>query len=116
MSGGQSEPQPSRVHAPVCGACGQHFSRDAPPSPFDGEPLAVASGYNPGADPLLGVLIAGRYEVEQVLGEGGMGTVYRVRHRTLGKAFALKVMRADLAEKRDLAERFTREARAAASI
>ena len=33
-----------------------------------------------------------RYDVEAVLGEGGMAVVYRVRHRTLGTAHALKVL------------------------
>ncbi|MEZ4374626.1 MAG: serine/threonine-protein kinase [Polyangiaceae bacterium] len=58
----------------------------------------------------------GRYEVLGVLGEGGMGTVYRVRHTTLGRAFALKVLRKDLAGDRELAARFIQEAKAAASV
>ena len=37
-------------------------------------------------------IIADRYRVEEPIGEGGMGRVYRVRHRQLGKPFALKLM------------------------
>src|SRR6266516_2705033 len=90
---------PSAIEAVVrrCPTCQQHFSGDARFCPFDGDPLAVAEGYRPESDPLLGKLIDGRYEVESVLGEGGMGSVYAVRHRALDKRFAMKVMRADLA-------------------
>jgi len=99
-----------------CPTCNQHFSGDASFCPFDGDPLVVAVGYRPEADPLIGKLVDGRYEVESVLGEGGMGTVYCVRHRALEKRFALKVMRADLALEGELAARFIQEAKAAAAI
>jgi serine/threonine-protein kinase len=99
-----------------CPTCRQHFSGDARFCPFDGDPLEVAEGYRPDADPLLGKLIEGRYEVESVLGEGGMGSVYAVRHRALDKRFAMKVMRADLAKQGELAARFIQEARATAAI
>src|SRR5262245_45788571 len=102
--------------ARVCRTCGQHFSGDARFCPFDGDPLEPSTSYRPESDPLLGKLIDGRYEVEAVLGEGGMGSVYRARHRALDKRFALKVMRADLARQGDLAMRFIQEARAAATI
>jgi serine/threonine-protein kinase len=99
-----------------CATCKQHFSGDARFCPFDGDPLEVSEGYRPEADPLLGKLVEGRYEVESVLGEGGMGSVYAVRHRALDKRFAMKVMRADLAKQGELAARFIQEARATAAI
>jgi eukaryotic-like serine/threonine-protein kinase len=99
-----------------CPTCQQHFSGDARFCPFDGDPLVVAEGYRPESDPLLGKLIEGRYEVESVLGEGGMGSVYAVRHRALDKRFAMKVMRADLAKQGELAARFIQEARATGAI
>ncbi|HMJ51046.1 MAG TPA: protein kinase [Polyangiaceae bacterium] len=99
-----------------CPSCMQHFTGDARFCPFDGDALEAAPGYRPDADPLIGTIIDGRYEVECVLGEGGMGTVYGVRHRSLDKRFALKVMRADMAQQDELAERFIQEARSAAAI
>jgi serine/threonine-protein kinase len=99
-----------------CPTCNQHFSGDARFCPFDGDPLVAAVGYRPEADPLIGKVVDGRYEVESVIGEGGMGSVYCVRHRALEKRFALKVMRADLATEGELAARFIQEAKAAAAI
>jgi serine/threonine-protein kinase len=100
-----------------CPVCRQHFSgSDARFCPFDGEPLVGASDWNPSADPLLGAIVDKRYEVVEVLGEGGMGTVYRVRHAALGREFALKALRRELATDRDLSARFIQEARAAAAV
>ncbi len=60
--------------------------------------------------------MAERYRVEGLLGEGGMGAVYRVEHQHMRKAFALKVLHRSLLNRPDLVARFEREARAAGSI
>jgi eukaryotic-like serine/threonine-protein kinase len=98
-----------------CGECGQRFGADATFCPFDGAMLAPTD-WSPAGDPLLNKVIDGRYEVVGVLGEGGMGTVYQVRHTALDRLFAMKVLRRDLARDADLAARFMREARATASV
>lgn len=100
----------------ICEKCRSRFSGDARFCPFDGEPLRLALETEQVEDPLLGSVVDDRYEVQAVLGEGGMGTVYRAKHRVLGRPFALKVLRADLSRDSDLGVRFTREAKAAASI
>ena len=64
-----------------------------------------------------GAIIAGKYQLVSVLGEGGMGSVWVAKNRTLDVEIALKLMRAELAENVEgIAERMLQEARAAASI
>jgi serine/threonine-protein kinase len=98
-----------------CPECGTGFGVEAAFCPFDGIALQ-ASTWDPTRDPLSGTVVDQRYEVIAPLGEGGMGTVYRVRHVTLDRMFAMKVLRRDLAADRGLAARFLQEARATAAI
>jgi serine/threonine-protein kinase len=104
-----------RPRARRCPACQQAFSGEARFCPFDGDLLVEAPDWNPSADPLIGQVVDGRYEVVSVIGEGGMGTVYEVRHTSLGRRFALKVLRRDIADAEHTA-RFIQEAKAAAAI
>jgi serine/threonine protein kinase len=61
--------------------------------------------------------VIGNYRIVEPLGEGGMGTVYRVDHIALGRSYALKVLRSRVFEKDPTAgQRFLREARAAARV
>lgn len=99
-----------------CSQCGQHFAAGDRFCPFDGEPLVRATDWDPRGDPLLDRVVDGRYHIEAVIGQGGMGTVYRVRHVLLDKMLALKALRADLARDPEIADRFIHEARTAASV
>ena len=58
----------------------------------------------------------GAYTVESRIGEGGMGEVWLSRHPTLERLTVLKKLRKDLAGMSEIAERFAREARAAAAV
>lgn len=61
-------------------------------------------------------ILAGRYELLEVIGRGGMGLVYRGRDRVLERTVAVKVLPFEHAENPILVERFSREARAIASL
>jgi len=61
-------------------------------------------------------LVLGDYVLLDELGEGGMGKVYRARHRRLDTDVALKVMSASVLDNTDAVQRFEREARVAASL
>ena len=58
----------------------------------------------------------GRYEIVSLLGQGGMGAVYRARDSQLGREVAVKVLLRNLAEDADALARFEREAKAVASL
>ncbi len=68
------------------------------------------------AVPLAPGVELGRYRLEQVLGSGGMGEVWRATDRELDRAVALKVLRADLANDEQASARLVREARALAKL
>ncbi len=67
-------------------------------------------------DPRIGTLLAGRYVVEEVIGEGGMATVYRARLKLVDRPVAVKIMNPMLATDPIVRERFRREARSAQKL
>ena len=60
--------------------------------------------------------VGARYEVLDLVGAGGMGVVFRARHRELGNMVAIKVLPPEVAESRIREERFRREAQLAAHL
>jgi len=56
-----------------------------------------------------GTLLAGRYEILQLLGRGGMGAVYKAKDRELDRLVALKLIRPDLARNPQMLQRFKQE-------
>jgi serine/threonine-protein kinase len=67
-------------------------------------------------DALIGQVLDGRYQIEKILGEGGMGLVYKARHVTLGKPLAIKVLRAEVSKDQEIVQRFRQEAQSATAI
>ena len=64
----------------------------------------------------VGELIAGRYELEELVGEGGMSSVYRAHDVVLERLVALKILHEHFSHDAEYVERFRREARALARL
>src|SRR5215218_8218709 len=67
------------------------------------------------ADAHIGRIVAG-YRIEERIGRGGMGVVYRAEHLNLRRRAAIKLIAPELAESGGFHERFSREARIAAAL
>src|SRR3954468_4149956 len=67
-------------------------------------------------DPLVGSVLAERYEIVRRIGEGGMGAVYEARHAVIGKRAAVKVLLEKFLSKSDFVARLLQEARLASAI
>jgi eukaryotic-like serine/threonine-protein kinase len=94
----------------ACARCDLRYPADALFCFLDGAELTDIR------DPLIGATIAGRYLVEEVIGQGGMATVYRARQNLVDRACAVKVMNRVLAADATVRERFRREAKNTQSL
>jgi len=83
------------------------------PTVVDAGPVAPRPQSFIAEQPVLqpGVLLAQRYQIMQMLGEGGMGAVYKAQDRELNRVVALKVIRPDLARNPAIVARFKQELR-----
>jgi len=100
------DPDATLVDSDATIAPGTSFRRTpaAPP------PSSRISGTQDSAAVLqIGDLLGGRYEILQLLGEGGMGAVYKARDRELDRFVALKVIRPELASNPSILARFKQE-------
>jgi serine/threonine protein kinase len=93
-----------------CPRCKTVFITGAQFCGVDGERLVESA-----RDPLIGATID-RYTISEKLGAGGMACVYRARHDTIGKDFAIKLLYGEMASDKELVERMRREAKAASQI
>jgi serine/threonine-protein kinase len=64
----------------------------------------------------IGSIVEDRYRIEEQLGEGAMGVVYRGRHVKVGRTVAIKVLHDHLVRNPEMVDRFEREARIAARL
>lgn len=67
-------------------------------------------------DPLVGSTLSERYRIDELIGSGAMGRVYRAEHVLMRKTVAIKVLHQELTNVAEITQRFEREARAAAQI
>lgn len=94
----------------TCWQCGSTYDAGTRLCPEDGTRL-VALSLAANHDPLLGQTIDERYRVDGVIGEGGMGTVYRARDLSQERDVAMKVLKADYLRDQNIRRRFMDEAR-----
>ncbi len=71
---------------------------------------------DPFGDQMTGKLLAGRYELIRVIGDGGMGIVYRAKDKRLGRDVAVKLLLPRWSQDKATRARFVREARVAAQL
>src|SRR5580658_8494790 len=91
---------------------------DGAPEPAEG---ALAKRERPSARPggpqsLVGAVLGGRYLIERLIGEGGMGAVYQAEHTHMHKRLAVKVLHPEMSRLPEVVARFEREAMVAAHI
>ncbi len=83
--------------AEICFACGARLPRE-------------------GAESLLGRVVFGAYELQELVGEGGMALVYKARHQLTGQIVAVKMLPPELASYPEVRARFVDEARTLARL
>ncbi len=82
----------------------------------DDPPMVGADTIQTSPDALIGTVIDDRYQLESILGDGGMGIVYAGRHIELNRPLAVKVLRREIALSKSSLRRFEREAQAATAL
>jgi eukaryotic-like serine/threonine-protein kinase len=94
-----------------CGECGTRLVPSESPEAYQTQTMETSS-----IELSRGAVFAGRYEVLDELGSGGMGKVYRVYDRKLEEEAAVKVIRPEIAADRKTIERFKNELKVARKI
>lgn len=98
----------------ICPQCNKSYDDTAKICPHDGKPLLeIVPLYN---DPLIGQTLANRFLILEMLGEGGMGKVYKALHKHMERICALKLLSSQSTNKEAEVIRFKREAQMAGKI
>ncbi|MCU1281838.1 MAG: hypothetical protein JWM53_5384, partial [bacterium] len=95
-------------------ACNSRYDEGGAFCSRDGTPL-VKDPQGMKTD-LVGQILADRYRVVRLIGEGGMGQVYEAQHVNINKRFALKLLRPEIVSNAEAVARFRQEAWSASSI
>ena len=108
-------------HLESCDECGHKLAEVGTDTYSDLLRLPVTEAHIGVIEPLSAELPSemrnhGRYEIQELLGRGGMGVVYRAVHRMMHRSVALKLIRPEFLASPEAVERFRREVRAAAQL
>jgi serine/threonine protein kinase len=96
----------------VCAECQKEFADNSRFCPFCGAVATVGAA----ADPYLGKMVAGKFKIEKLLGQGGMGKVYLALNVALDQKVVLKVLLPEYGQDPDTVKRFQHEGRAASRL
>ncbi len=92
--------------------CGREFDWETTVCPDDNTPLTALGE----EDQLVGTTLADRYEILEVIGGGGMGLVYKARHKLMNRIVAIKMLHKHMISSKDTLKRFQLEAQAASCL
>lgn len=101
---------PNELHK-MCICCHEQFTGAIVTCPNDGTTLTDIQTEN-----LVGTVFADKYEILDIIGGGGMGMVYRAKHRLMNRIVAIKVLHKTNVASSDALKRFQIEARAASAL
>src|ERR1700722_8220662 len=95
----------------LCLLCNFQTAGEQDICPRDGSSMVTV-----GDDPLLGLVVEGRYKIESVIGQGSAGTVYKAVQELIGREVAIKVLHDYLVSDQEFIKRFTQEAKASSRL
>lgn len=95
-----------------CSKCPEVYSDMMHFCPNDGNPLIPIASQ----DPFINSVLDGKYLIEESIGKGGMGLVYRAKHVNFNRLFAIKILKNELVSDPQAIKRFRNEANAAGMI
>ena len=98
----------------ICPYCGRKYPIDVEVCEVDGIRLILSSDSFSILTP--GSVIVGKYEIVELIGEGGMGQVYKAIQQPIGREVALKILLPYLSRDEAVVKRFLREAKAASLL
>ena len=98
----------------VCPECKSTYPADVDFCPQDGMKLRLQRTDD--QDDMIGRTLDGRWIIEEKIGEGGMGSVYKGSQRSVNRTIAIKTLRASLTDNDEFVDRFFREAKIATTI
>jgi len=98
----------------ACPRCGARYDAAAVFCQKDGSGLRLIEEQQ--RDPRVGQVLLDQFRMEECIGVGGMGMVYRARQTTVGRDVAIKILHPDVAGNPDAVRRFHREARISTSL
>lgn len=107
-------PEPSvikRFTRKICLVCDKEFPGDLNNCPDDKTALVPLKEQS-----MVGETIAGTYFLEKEIGSGGMGKVYKARHKRMERVIAIKILNSELAQDPNSRKRFQQEAQAASHL